>query len=329
MKRLSVFLTAVFLVFFVGMSLSSAETSMRLRFGDSHAVQHPDTVGLMLFKKLVEKNSHGRITVDVLPNAQLGSEAEMCEQAKMGVITGLIGARFEDMSPKLYGLTLPFLFRDYAQAEKVLNGPIGDRYASYVEAYGLKMLAWTHSGFRQITNNVRPIIKPQDLEGLKIRTPPLETVIRTMKAFGASCTPTAYPEVYMALKTGVVDGQENPYVNIFDGKFFEVQKYLSEVNYIYIPSPFVVGLKWWNSISAEDQAIIGAAAKEAAAKINELTVTGDLEAKETMQKAGIKINVLTDQERQAFIAKAKPVYDYFISKGYIDAATIRQIQETK
>ncbi len=321
-------LIAAFLL--VGIApLASAQGPIILKIGHGHSEQHPDHLGYLKFKEVLEKSSNGRMRVEIYPNEQLGSEEEMAQQVKLGTLTGLVAARYEDMSPKLYATALPFLFRDYDHAEKVLNGPIGKELAANTEANDMKMLAWTHSGFRQITNNARPIQKPEDLKGLKIRTPPLESVLKSMAAFGATPTPIPFGEVYTALKTGVVDGQENPYVNIFTGKFFEVQKFLSEVNYIYLSSPFVVNLKFWKSLSPADQKLVEAAALEARDLINSLTRSEDLKAKEAMAKAGLKINTLTPEEHAAFVAKSAPVYDYFIQKGLITKAMIEAIQKVK
>ena len=150
-----------------------------------------------------------------------------------------------------------------------------------------------------------------------------------MEAFGATPTPIPFGEVYTALKTGVVDGQENPYVNIFTGKFFEVQKFLSEVNYIYLSSPFVVNLKFWKSLAPADQKLVETAALEGADLINSLVRSEDLKAKDAMAKAGLKINTLTPEEHAVFVAKAAPVYEYFIAKGLATKATIEAIQKVK
>jgi tripartite ATP-independent transporter DctP family solute receptor len=322
-------LTLVFMLVGWHPPVDAGQSPNVLKVGHGHSQQHPDHLGYVKFKELVESRSSGRFKVEIFPNSQLGSEQEMAEQVKLGTLTALIAGRYEDMSPKLYGTSLPFLFRDYDHVEKVLKGSIGDQFASYTEAHDMKMLAWTHSGFRQITNNVRPIQKPEDLKGLKIRTPPLENVLKSMEAFGATPTPIPFGEVYTALKTGVVDGQENPYVNIFTGKFFEVQKYLSEVNYIYIASPFVVGLKWWKSLAQPDQALMKAAALEAADLINSLVRKDDVKAKEAMMKAGLKVNTVTPEQHAAFVAKAGQVYDYFIKKGLANKETIEAIQKVK
>jgi len=156
-----------------------------------------------------------------------------------------------------------------------------------------------------------------------MRTPPLENILQTMQAFGASATSIAYSELYMALKTGVVDGQENPYVNIVSEKFYEAQKYLTEVNYIYNPGPFCVGLDWWNSLPAEDQRIIAEAAKVASMYTNYVTESTEEGYKQECIKQGMEVYIPTDEERQAFIEMAQPVYDYFIQ----DDATIQRLIE--
>ena len=320
-------LAAVFCLGLVG--VATAQSPIVLKIGHGHSQQHPDHLGYVKFKEVLEKSSNGRMKVEIYPNAQLGSEEEMAQQVKLGTLTGLVAARFEDMSPKLYVTALPFLFRDYDHAEKVLKGSIGKELALNTEPNDMKMLAWTHSGFRQITNNARPIRKPEDLKGLKIRTPPLENVLKSMEAFGATPTPIPFGETYTALKTGVVDGQENPYVNIFTGKFYEVQKFLSEVNYVYLASPFVLNLKFWKSLSPADQKLVDAAGQEAADLINSLVRSEDLKAKDAMSKAGLKINTITPEEHAVFVAKVGPVYDYFIQKGLATKATIEAIQKVK
>ncbi|MCD6574468.1 TRAP transporter substrate-binding protein [Candidatus Aerophobetes bacterium] len=327
LKTLAILLAFVFVI--TGAECVLAAKTVTIKVGHGHSVFHPVNQGFELFKELLEKRTHGRIKVEVYPNAQLGSESEMAEMTKMGTMQGIMFGRFEEMSPMLYAFALPFLFKDYAHVNRVLNGPLGSFYATYVEEHGLKLLGWAHSGFRQITNNVRPIRRPEDLQGLKMRTPPLENIIETMKAFGASPTPIAYPEVYMALKTKVVDGQENPYVNIYSEKFYEVQKYLTEANYIYMPGPFCVGLKWWNSLSPEDQKIIELAAKSAVAYTNALTEAEDQKYKKLIAESGVQIYELSDEERAAFIEKAQPVYDSFIKKGIVTERIIKLIHLTK
>jgi len=326
-KCLSVFAVLFFIAF--GLQPVFAQKAMTLKVGYGHSIQHPYHQGGLVFKEMLEKQTQGRIKVELYPNSQLGTESEMCEQVKLGTLTGTITGRFEEMSIKLYGTGLPFMFRDLEHVEKVMKGPLGEIFFSFVEEKDMKMLAWTHSGFRQITNSVRLLRKPDDFKGLKLRTPPLDNIVRTMEVFGASGVPIPYTELYTALKTGVVDGQENPYVNIWDSKFYEVQKYLTAINYVYIGSPFCVGLKWWKSLPPEDQPLIKAAGLAAGDRVNLLTKEMDLKAKDSIAKAGLKIYELTPEERAAFAGKVGPVYDYYIKKGVVTEDLIKKIQAVK
>ncbi len=304
-----------------------AADKMTLKFGSGHSQQHPIEQAYALIRDVLAETSDSRIDVQLFPNSQLGNESEMVEMTKLGTMTGISVGRFEETSTKLYLLSLPFLFKDYAHVNKVLSGPVGEYIAKFPEENGLKVLDWWHSGFRQITNKVRPIKSPADLKGLKMRTPPLENILRTMQAFGASATPIPYPELYMALKTGVVDGQENPYVNIYSEKFYEVQKYVTEVNYIYIPSPFLVNLDWWNSLAPEDQELIQNAVEIGGDYCNRLTESKDREfLRMLIEDHGMEFYSPTDEERAAFVGLVQPVYDYFIEQGSASQEMIDLIQ---
>ena len=218
MKKITIILLVLTLAIFMMLGTQSVLAAKTIKVGHGHSTSHPVHLGFEVFKELLEKKSGGDYKVEIFPNSQLGSEAEMAEMCKLGTMQGVMFGRFESMGLELYTPALPFMFKDYEQVNRVLYGPIGDYLASFTEDNGLKLLGWAHSGFRQITNNTRPIKSPADLEGLKMRTPPLENILQSMQAFGASATPIAYSELYMALKTGVVDGQENPWVNIVSEK---------------------------------------------------------------------------------------------------------------
>ena len=321
---------ALFLVIILVFALTALQPAMAqqvIKVGHGHSITHPVNLGFEMFKEIIELKTD-KYTVEIFPNSQLGSEAEMAEMAKLGTMQGIMFGRFESMGKQLYTPALPFVFQDYEHVNRVLNGPIGDYIASFAEDNGLKLVGWAHSGFRQITNNVKPIKTPADFEGLKMRTPPLENILQTMDAFGASATSIPYNELYMALKTGVVDGQENPYVNIVSEKFYEVQKYCTEVNYIYMPGPFCVGLDWWDSLPPEDQEIIAEAAKVATMYTNYVTEANSAAYKQECIDQGMEIYMPTDEERQAFVDKVQPVYDYFINDGASTQKLIELIQNS-
>ena len=303
-------------------SLQPVMAAEVIKVGHGHSTTHPVHLGFEMFKSLIELKTDD-FTVEIFPASQLGSEAEMAEMCKLGTMQGVMFGRFESMGKQLYTPALPFVFKDYDHVNRVLSGPIGDYIASFTEDNGLKLLGWSHSGFRQITNDVKPIKSPADFEGLKMRTPPLENILQTMDAFGASATSIAYNELYMALKTGVVDGQENPYVNIVSEKFYEVQKYCTEVNYIYMPGPFCVGLDWWEGLSEEHQKIVADAARVATMYTNYITESTNEEYKQECIAQGMEIYEPTEEERQAFVDMVQPVYDHFIEQD----ASIQELIE--
>jgi tripartite ATP-independent transporter DctP family solute receptor len=327
--KFSFVLLVMMLLFVFLIGVQGAEKSYVIKTGHSHNITHPYQIGLNLFKEMVEKNSKGRIKVEIFPAEQLGTEDQMLEQLKLGSLqTGIMG-RYETVNPRMAAFALPFLFRDYQHVEKVLAGPVGKLYASYAEEKGLKIIGYTHSGFRQITNNTRPIIKPEDLKGLKMRTPPIETILQTMRALGASATMIQYGELYMALKTKVVDGQENPFANIYNEKFYETQKYMTVCNYIYAVSPMWVSARWWNSLSASDRKLIQKAAVQGCALTNKVTVESEDQLLKKLKEVGMEVYTLNSEELKAFQAKVGPVYDWAIKKGYITNKIINGIKNTK
>jgi len=325
MKKITIMLLVLTLAFMM-IGAQSVLAAKTVKVGHGHSTSHPVHLGFEVFKELLEKKSGGDFKVEIFPNSQLGSEAEMAEMCKLGTMQCVMFGRFESMGIELYTPALPFIFKDYDHVNRVLSGPIGDYIASFTEDNGLKLLGWAHSGFRQITNNVRPIKSPADLKGLKMRTPPLENILQTMQSFGANATPIAYSELYMALKTGVVDGQENPWVNVVSEKMYEVQKYATEVNYIYMPGPFCAGLDWWEGLSEEDQRIVGEAAAVATKYTNYITESSNEAYKQRCIDEGMEIYEPTDAERQAFIGMVQPVYDYFIEQGASTQRLIELIQ---
>ncbi len=288
----------------------------------------PRHLAFVRFKSLVEERSNGSITVEIYPQGQLGTEAQLTEQVKLGSIQATITGSFEQIAPELLIYTMPFLFSKIEGLHKVTRGPIGEKIAKNAEKNGFKILATGDAGgFRNVTNNVRPVTKPADMKGLKMRTPPIETIIKTMEAIGANPVSIPYVEVYMALKTGVADGQENPYINIVNMKFHEVQKYMTVVNYQWHPAPFTFSKKWYDSLSAEHQKIVKEAAREVMVYNDELVGEQTEEAYDAI-KDDLEINVLTDDQRELFVDAVQPVYDYYIDKGLFTMEDLEEIRRT-
>ena len=299
-----------------------------MKIGHAQPETHPRHASLLRFKELVEARTSGQIKVEIYPSAQLGDEAAMLDATKLGTLQATRGGLFERVSPRLLVYTLPFLFDNVEGIEKVSMGPIGDRIAAEAEKNGLLVLTTGDAGgFRQITNNVRPIVKPEDLKGLKIRAPGVKTIVKTLEAFGANVVTIPYGETYMALKSGVADGQENPFVNIEVMKFYEVQKYLTIVDYQFHPDPFNVNPKWFRSLSEEHQKILKDCAIQSMKYNNFLNKSAGEAAFEKM-KGSLQVTELTAAQRQAFKDKAQAVYAQFIAEGVTTQAELDEIRAT-
>lgn len=301
-----------------------------MKVGHSQPNTTPRHMSLLEFEKMVEERSNGRIQVEIYPSGQLGNEPEMIEQVKMGTIQGTRAGRFDDVATELLVYTMPFLFNDVESFQKVTRGPIGEKIAKAAEKNNIVILSTGDAGgLRNITNNIKPITSPADLKGLKIRTPGVESIIKTMEALGANPVSVPYVETYMALKTGVADGQENPFVNIESMKFDEVQKYLTVINYQVHPDPFYVSKTWFDSIDDEAKEIITKAAKDMTVISDQLMIDGNKTAFDKI-KENLEVTELTPEQIEEFRKLAKPVYDYFINeKGYFSQELIDEIKAVK
>lgn len=297
-----------------------------MKIGHSFTTETSRHKSLLKFKEMVEARSKGAILVELYPSSQLGTEMEMLEAVKMGTLEGLRCGPFDDAAPQLLIYTMPFLFSDMDQVHRVTRSEFTQKVIQHTEKNGLKVLAVGDSGeFRQFTNNVRPITKPEDMKGLKLRTPPMESIVKIISTLGGNPVSIPFNETYMALKTGVADGEENPYTNIDSMKFYEVQKYLSIVNYQYHAEMMYVPLQWFNALSADLQKILLDAAKEHMLINDELLIAESIKSKEVLL-AKMQVNELTDAQRQVFIDRVQPVYDYYIAKGVFSQSDIDEIR---
>ncbi|MEI4487423.1 TRAP transporter substrate-binding protein [Frigidibacter sp. MR17.14] len=269
---------------------------------------NPKDVASQKFAELVKEKSGGKMTVDVGGSAQFGDDAETITNMRLGTMAFSANSQgtTSGVVPEIALLGLPFLFQSLDQAEAVMDGPVGDEIAKAAEAQGLVVLAWWNNGIRETSNSKHPITKPDDLKGMKIRTPPDPMTIDIFTALGASPTPMAFSELYIALQQGVVDGQENPLINIYSSKLHEVQPYISMTNHKYESTPFLASKVVFDALSPEDQKIIREAADEAG-KVNRDMVkeqSGELRGK--LEAAGIKVN---DVDPAPFVEATQPVYD--------------------
>jgi len=301
------------LVAILAICVAGADYTMTIGHGQpANSARH---MALLFFEQIVETASNGQIDVEVFPAEQLGNEAELMESVQLGVIQATEGGKFEDATPTYLLYTLPFLFDTPEQALEVMRSDIGDAVNAEAEANGYYVPACgIAGGFRQWTNNVRPIETTEDMVGLKMRTPGIDSIMRTFDAIGANRQSIPYGDVYLALETGVCDGQENPYSNIQVMSFYLVQKYLTVSDYQIHPNPFIINLDWYNGLSDELKNIVTEAAKLAMIYNDTVWLGMEMDAHDLIVQY-CEENVLSDEVRAEFAELAQPVWDYYIDAG--------------
>ena len=296
----------------MGMVLAGTAVAQNtMKISISIAQNSHQGVGIDTFAKEVERRTGGRYKVQTFYSGALGAERESIEATQLGTqeLTLTSTGPVPNFVPEVRILDVPFLFRDYAHARSVLDGPIGQEMLAKFDAKGLKALAWAENGFRHMTNSKRAINGPDDLKGLKMRTMENPVHIQAYKGFGINPTPMAFTEVFMALQQGTVDGQENPLSVITAAKFEQVQKFLSLTGHVYSPAVILMNKAKFDELTAADKQNFIDAAKEAAkanrarVDLDEKTAVADLRAK------GMQVVDVVD--RSKYQAALTPVYAEF------------------
>ncbi|QUJ69691.1 TRAP transporter substrate-binding protein (plasmid) [Photobacterium sp. GJ3] len=302
-----------------------AETTLRV--AHNAADGNPKAEASLLFAKLVEEKTDGRIKVEVGGNAQFGDDAEAITSMRLGAIAFSANSQGTTSSvvPEFALLGLPFLFSNQQDAWRVLDGTAGDKLSELAAQKGLVVLAYWDNGIRHVSNNVRPITKPSELAGIKLRTPPDTMTVDIFQTLGANPTPMAFSELYIALQQGVVDGQENPLANIYSSKLYEVQKYISFTGHKYEATPFLASKIVWDRLSQDDQAAIREAAKEAGDFNRKTFVEQETQLRAEMEAAGVMFN---DVEHSAFVAATQPVYEKW-KKDYPELVSLLVRESTQ
>ena len=254
-----------------------AQSKVRLTLGHGAAPGNPRSVAADRFAELLRERSDGRIEVRVAGSAQLGDDASMLTGLRTGTLDMSINSQGASSAvlPELSALGLPFLFPNAAAAYKVVDGPTGEELARRFEKVGLIALGWWDNGIRHTTNSKLPITRPEDLQGLKIRTPPDPMTIDIFKALGAATQQLNFSELYVALQQGVVDGQENPLANIQSSKLFEVNRFISLTGHKWECNPVLASRIAWGRLKAEDRQLVQDAAREAGAQQRTLSQETD------------------------------------------------------
>jgi C4-dicarboxylate-binding protein DctP len=319
MKRLTtiffvIVLAASFLLI-AGPGTSSAKDYV-FKYANTQSDNHPRSKSMVFFKNMLEKASNGKIKVELYFSGVLGKEAEVLDMVKLGTVQGCRGGLFERANKKYLMYTLPFLFEDAGKVVAVMRSDLGKKINKGAMANGFYIPATgVAGGMRNITNSKLPITKVADLKGLKMRTPPIDVTIRTFKALGANPQQVAYTETYMALKTGVVDGQENPFSNAVDMKFYEAQKYLSVVNWQVHPDPFYVNPGWYNNLPSDLKAVFDAVAEATMIYSDTIWLNSEVGYLNIL-KGKLKVNFMDPKNRPGFVNGVKGVWQYYVDAGY-------------
>ncbi len=279
-----------------------------LKFGHVGAPGSLFAVCAEEYAKRVNSKLEGKVKVVVYGSSQLGKDRELLRKLKLGTVDFALPSTVMSSVEDLFGLfEMPYLVKNRRHMKKIGDEIFWKSIAPAVEKKGYKIIGLWENGFRHITNNVRPIVVPSDLKGLKLRTPKGAWRVKMFKLYGANPTPMALSEVFVALQTGVVDGQENPLPQIYSQKFHEVQKYLSLSGHVYTPAYVTVGKSRWQRLPAAVRRVLEETAREMQDFVYETAVRMDKELLEKM-KGSIEVN---EVDKDAFIKASKPIYEEF------------------
>jgi tripartite ATP-independent transporter DctP family solute receptor len=321
-KRMLIAVIGTALALAVGQA--SAADKLILKFGH---VGNPGSLFEASVNEFV-KNANARLgdraEVQAFGSSQLGKDKELLQKLKLGQITfSLPSSVMSSVADEFGVFEMPYIIqsRDHMKA---VQAAIGDNvFNAAAEAKGYKILSYYENGFRHITNNTRPVTVPADLEGIKLRTPNGAWRVKMFQLYGANPTPMSFSEVFTALKTSVIDGQENPYAQIWSAKFQEVQKYLSITGHVYTPAYVLVSAKHFAKLPEDIQSDLMAAAAESQDAVYEMAAQLETELLQNLIDGGIEVNTA---DKAAFVAASKPIYDEFASTVDGGADLISKVQ---
>ncbi|MBY6162809.1 DctP family TRAP transporter solute-binding subunit [Mameliella alba] len=287
---------------------TTAWADVEIRLGHVLPEGHSWHAAATGFAADVAEATEGRVTINVFPSGQLGSEKDVIEGLQFGSVqAGVIGSgSFQNIEPKLGIIEMPYAWTSREQAFTALDAELGDALEELLESKGIVVLSWWETGFRNITNNSRPIEKPADLAGLKIRVTPDKVRLAAFEGLGAEPAPLAFGELYSALQQGLFDAQENPLSIIDAASFFEVQKYVSKSEHIFGAASLAVSATTWGKISDEDQAVMRDLAQEWAEKQRVMAADAEAELVAVLEGKGMIFN---EVDKAAFVEAVAPVWD--------------------
>lgn len=309
--------------------LYSATQAAEWRGWNIHKPGYPNTVAMDKFAELLEKNSGGKIKLKMFHSGTLGNQPDAIEQVRIG---GLAIGNFNlgpigPIVPEANVVSLPFIFKDMGHMHRALDGKAGEMISAGMAKKGIVALAWYDSGARSFYNSKKPIMKPGDVAGLKVRVMNNDLYSGMISALGGNPSPMAFSEVYQSLKTGVVDGAENNWPSYESTGHFEVAGFYSLSQHLIIPECVCINAKVYNALSDADKKMVTAAARESAVLQRTLWEKRAKSSREKVMKSGVKFNEIPD--KSAFQSAMKPVYDKYLAANPGIKPLVELIQNTK
>lgn len=315
------------LIFSLGVLATSNSNAQEIqertiRFGHLNNPDHPVSFGVKRFAEIVAAKSGGKLKVKEFPSSTLGNEMQQ-QSALQGGVQEMSAPATTSLAGivKEFGLVdLPFAVNTFAQADALLDGPFGQALLAKLPEKGLVSLGYWDLGFRNVTNSKHPVTRLEDLNGIKIRVIPNPVFLETFKAFKANPVPMPFTELYGALESRAVDGQENPYAVILSNKFFEVQKYVSATNHVYAANIILVSKRFWDKLTPAEQKILNDAATEARAYQRQVSRAAAQQAVGDLKAKGMQYNEIAPAELARMREVVKPINERFMSA--YDPATV-------
>jgi TRAP-type transport system periplasmic protein len=309
-------LTSLFVagsLFATGTALAQDIKTHNFKVAFVQNIDHPHGIGAKKFGELLEQKSGGKMKAKAFGGGSLGGDAQVISSLQGGIVDmtlvspGLLTGLIKEFSV----FDLPFMFTSYREVDAVMDGPVGTRLLDMLKDKGLIGLGYWDHGFRNITSAKRPINKMEDISGLKVRVIQIPIFIDTFSALGANPVPLPFPELYTALETGTVDGQENPFASIETSKFYEVQKYAATTGHVYNPLVAIFSKKVWDKLSEDERRIVQEAATEAGLYERKVSREANEKSMQTLRGEGMQITELSSEEIDRMRQKVKPVTDKY------------------
>ncbi len=289
----------------------TAAANLTLKFGHVGAPGSLFETSANEFARCSNAALGDKAEVQVFGSSQLGKDSELLQKLKLGQVDfSLPSSVMSSVADEFGVFEMPYVIKSRDHMRRVEDAILESKLQPAVKAKGYRILAVWENGFRNITNNTRPINKPEDLAGIKLRTPKGAWRVKMFQLYGANPTPMAFSEVFTALQTGVIDGQENPYAQIWSAKFQEVQKYLSITGHVYTPAYLLVSDKHFSALPQDVQAALEKCGKETQAFVYDAAAKLETDLLDKLKAGGIQVNVA---DKDAFIAASKPIYTEFAS----------------